>query len=103
MSIANLTLTNPTGAVLEDTTLQIPIKDTESAYKALTMEVTTTGFPSGNAQVTVKLNRAHSADVTVDYATSDGDAKAGEDYTATNGTLTIPAGQTSAVIQVPIL
>ena len=41
--------------------------------------------------------------VTVDYATSDGDALAGNDYTGTSGTLTIPPGTSSGVISVPII
>ena len=41
--------------------------------------------------------------VTVDYATSDGTATAGEDYAAGSGTLTIGPQQTGAVISVPIL
>ncbi|HTS01482.1 MAG TPA: Calx-beta domain-containing protein, partial [Thermoanaerobaculia bacterium] len=36
------------------------------------------------------------------YATSDGTAVAGTDYAATSGTVTIPAGETSATIDVPI-
>jgi subtilisin family serine protease len=51
----------------------------------------------------VSLDRASSTAVTVDYATADGSAVAGTDYTATSGTLTIPAGQTSATIDVPVL
>ena len=39
----------------------------------------------------------------VAYATADGTAKAGEDYTAVSGTLAFSAGQTSATIKVPIL
>ena len=46
-------------------------------------------------------NAAHS--VTVDYATSDGTATAGEDYTATSGTLTFAAGETEKTVSVPIL
>ena len=42
------------------------------------------------------------ADTSVAYATSDGSAQAGSDYTAHAGTLTIPAGQTSASFSVPI-
>jgi hypothetical protein len=41
--------------------------------------------------------------VTVQYATTGGTATAGGDYTATSGTLTIPAGSTSSTIAVPIL
>ena len=36
-----------------------------------------------------------------DYATSDGTATAGSDYTATSGTLTIPVNSTSGQIVVP--
>ena len=44
----------------------------------------------------VTLNAPSGADVAVDYATSDGTADAGTDYEATSGTLTIPAGETTA-------
>ena len=40
----------------------------------------------------VTLSRAASDPVTVDYATRDGSARAGEDYTAASGTLTFAAG-----------
>ena len=51
----------------------------------------------------VSLDQASATAVTVDYATADGTAVAGTDYTATAGTLTIPAGQTSATVAVPVL
>ena len=51
----------------------------------------------------VTLDRAASRTVTVDYATEDGTAAAGEDYTATSGTLTFPAGDTSKTISVAVL
>ena len=50
----------------------------------------------------VTLAPAASDTVTVDYATSDGTATAGEDYTATSGTLTFQAGDTTKTISVPI-
>ena len=52
--------------------------------------------------LTVGLSSAASADVTVDYATLDQGATAGEDYTAADDTLTIAAGQTQATISVPV-
>ena len=42
---------------------------------------------------TVALSRAASGSVTVDYATSDGSATAGDDYTAASGTLTFSRGR----------
>ena len=51
----------------------------------------------------VTLSRAPSSTVTVDYATSDGTAAAGSDYTATSGTLTFAAGETGKTVSVPVL
>ena len=59
-----------------------------------------------NAAFTVSLSRAFTTAghrVTVDYATADGTAKAGEDYTASSGTLTFAAGETSKTVNVPVL
>ncbi len=52
---------------------------------------------------TVSLDQPAAAAVTVDYATADVTAAAGTDYTAASGTLTIPAGQTSGTVTVPVL
>ena len=51
----------------------------------------------------VTLSRAPSSTVTVDYATSDGTAAAGSDYTATSGSLTFAAGETEKTVSVPVL
>lgn len=58
---------------------------------------------TSNAVFTVSLSAASGQDVSVNYATADGTATAGLDYTATSGALTITAGQTSASISVPVL
>ena len=42
------------------------------------------------------LSAASSDEVTVAYATSDGTATGGDDYTAASGTLTFPAGSTAS-------
>ena len=51
----------------------------------------------------VSLSRAAAGAVTVDYATADGTATAGADYTATSGTLTFAAGDTAKTVSVPVL
>ena len=52
---------------------------------------------------TVTLAQAASEAVRVDYATADGSAKAGADYTAKSGTLTFSPGERSKTVQVDIL
>ena len=51
----------------------------------------------------VTLDAASRGRVTVDYATSDGTAKAGADYTAASGTLTFEAGETAKTVSVAVL
>ena len=51
----------------------------------------------------VSMNEAMPEAVTVDYATADGTATAGADYTATSGTLTFAAGERRKTIAVAIL
>ena len=51
----------------------------------------------------VTLDRSAKATVTVDYATSDGTAVAGEDYTTATGTLRFAAGETSKTVSVAVL
>lgn len=56
-----------------------------------------------NFTFTVTLNSASTQKVTVQYKTADGTAKAGSDYTATSGTLTFKAGQTSKTVTVKVI
>ena len=67
-------------------------------------DVTVTEGNTGsvNATFTVSLSVASSQDVTVHYATVDGSATAGSDYTAASGDLTIPAGHTSATVTIAV-
>ena len=51
----------------------------------------------------VTLTCPSDGSVRVDYLTADGTAVAGEDYTATLGTLVFPAGSSQQVVAVPIL
>ena len=51
---------------------------------------------------TVTLSRSVATEVSVEYATQDGIATAGEDYAATAGTLTFAPGTTTRNITVPV-
>ena len=51
----------------------------------------------------VTLSRSASSHITINYATSDGSATAGADYTAASGILTIESGSSSGSIEVTVL
>ena len=52
---------------------------------------------------TVTLNRISSQPVTVDWATADGSAQAGSDYTSAFGTLAFATGETSKTIDISLV
>lgn len=58
---------------------------------------------AGTAIFTVSMNGVSKSPVTVNYSTANGTALAGSDYAASSGTVTIPAGSTSATITVPLI
>jgi len=63
-------------------------------------------FPSetiGTLAVPVTRTGDVSGSTSVNYATSDGTATAGADYTATSGTLTFAPGELTKAIQIPII
>ena len=51
----------------------------------------------------VTLSRAAEVAMTVDYATSDGSALAGSDYTSASGTLSFAAGESSKTVEVSVI
>jgi len=55
----------------------------------------------GTATITVTLSAASNVTTTVEYATANGTATAGSDYTGTGGVLTFTAGITSQTINIP--
>ena len=59
--------------------------------------------PNATLAFAVTLSRVPSGTVRVDYATADGTATAGSDYTATSGTLTFAAGETEKTVSVAVL
>lgn len=56
-----------------------------------------------NAVFTATLSAASGQTVTVNYATANGTATAGSDYTARSGALTFAPGQTTRTITVPVI
>jgi len=82
-----------TGTTSSPLSAQLAFSDTtfsvDEAGVAATITVNRTGSTSGTA--------------TVDYATADGSAVAGVDYTATNGTLSFADGEASQSFSVPVL
>ena len=57
----------------------------------------------GSLSLSVLLTNANGSSVSVDYATADGTALAGSDYTAKSGTLTFTPGQTLKTVAVTML
>ncbi len=100
-----VTLSNPTNATLATDRATGMILNDDSVVK---VSITDASQPEGdsgasNATFTVTLSVTSSVPLTVAYATSDGTATAGQDYTAVSGTLTFNPGETQKTISVPVL
>jgi hypothetical protein len=67
------------------------------------VSVTEGNSGSTNAFFTVSLSQTTASVVTVDFATADGTATAGADYSAMNGVVTFAAGEISKQVAVPVL
>ena len=82
------------------------VNSAPAAPPALSVANATAAEPGTGQSATldfvVTLNRAASGTVTVDYATSDGTATAGADYTAASGTLSFQPGETSKTVTVTV-
>ena len=99
----NITLSNATNSSFLDDSAILTITDDDAAPSLSIADVTAGNENAANSTFTVSLSAASGKDITVDYATSNGTATAGADYTATSGTLTISAGATSGTFNVPVL
>jgi hypothetical protein len=99
-----LTLSSPVGAALatERTTVTLTIVDDDIASIQFSASTYTVAEATATATITVVRSGALGTPVTVDFATSDGSATAGADYTAVTQTLTFAAGVASRTVMVPI-
>ena len=100
-----VSLASPGGAVLGDASGEALIVDNDPLPTLAISDATAFEGNAGAipAQLTVTLTPASGRAVTVTYSTADSTAVAGQDYTATSGPLTLPAGATSAQVTVPVL
>ncbi len=94
----------PTNATIGDDEGVLTILDDDAARTISIADTTVIEGDAGptDASFTVSLSGPSGQPVTVDYATTDGTASAGLDYTATSGSLTFAPGQTSRTITVPV-
>jgi hypothetical protein len=100
-----LALSNPTNATLSRSTGIGTIQYLASGAFTITIDDPTQ--KEGNSGTTlmaftVALARTSIGTITVDYATSDGTATAGTDYTARSGSLTFLPGKTTRSVLIPV-
>lgn len=99
-----LSLSNPSNASLGSATAVLTILD-DDPEPAIQFSAETFTVEAGSEQaiIEITLARASGRQVTVDYATADGTAKAGEHYTATRGSLTLTPGAITGTFPIPLL
>jgi aryl-phospho-beta-D-glucosidase BglC (GH1 family) len=89
-----------TGGILQDDWTSV---NTAKVALLQPIEFPLTGSSAPVEVFTITLSSPSAQPVTVHFATADGTARAGTDYTATSGTLTFPPGVTQLTVLVPIL
>ena len=87
---------------LADVTVTVEVADDDVAALSVADARVAEG-PGATLDFRVTLDRERHLPVTVDYATSDGTAVAGEDYEAASGTLAFQAGETAKTVRVTVL
>jgi hypothetical protein len=105
----NVSLSNAIGGASLGTpvTANVTIMEDDSPPPAGSLQFSAAGFSvaEGGASVPISVTRTggSAGAVSVDYASADGSATAGSDYTATAGTLSFADGVSSQSFNVPIL
>ncbi|MDO9420112.1 MAG: Calx-beta domain-containing protein [Herminiimonas sp.] len=78
------------------------ILDNDYTAPNITINNVSVNESAGTMTFTVSLSSASGKPISVDYATQDGSAKAGQDYVAGNGTINFAAGETIKTITISI-
>jgi hypothetical protein len=105
-----VSLSSPSGAQLgagSSATATIVNDDVQAAPPVVTISPANVAVTEGDAgpataRFTVSLSAPSQSAVTVNYATANGSATAGQDYTAAAGTVTFAAGQTTQQISLNV-
>ncbi|WP_323002844.1 retention module-containing protein [Denitromonas sp.] len=110
----SLSLAGPVGATIGTGNVTTVIRDDGTAgdppttgndddRPAFSINDVTVNEGAGTATFTVTLSNPSALNTTVDFATADGSALSGADYTGTGGTLSFAPGVTSQTVTVAIL
>lgn len=97
-----VSLSAPDGLTLGDATAAGTILDDDPVASVGDATVSEGDVGPRAAVFTVSLSKPSPVTVTVDYATANGTATAGQDYTARAGSLSFAPGVTSQVVKVPV-
>jgi len=95
-------LSNPTNAVVSAPGV-VTILDDDSPTVSFSTNIFTIDEYTSQALITAILSAPSGRTLSVNYASSNGTAIAGSDYSAVSGTLTFASGQVSRSFSVPIL
>ena len=103
-----MSLTSPVNALLGDAQATGRITNDDASTVTPALSIDDVSISEGDAAAvaasfTVRLSAPTGVPVSVQFATANGTAVAGSDYTAASGTVTLPPGTTSAPVLVTVL
>jgi Ca2+-binding RTX toxin-like protein len=99
----NLTLSNAVGLAIGDGTAVGTILNDDLVVSIANASVSEGNSGTKNITFTITLDRPAPGPVVVSYATADGSAIAGSDYTAHSAVVTFSANETTKTITIPVI
>ena len=99
----DITLSNPSNATIAVATGTVTVTDNDPAPTISINDVTTADETAAASNLVATISSASEKTITIDFASSDGTATAGSDYTATSGTITFAAGETTKNIPISVV